>query len=257
MPAPRRINRVEHRHRKPLPVTPRPTYAVLPTLGRECLAGCVNSILPQVETMFMIKTEDFTTPDIDTRYADRMSFITDLSRPRNISKWWNIGITAATAYAKIFGHQEFNILVINDDIVACPQLVSVLDAGMRGQHPAVKDVSPPGARPVLAYPDNYPPYNRATFHDTPGQVQLSTRISGWCFMLRGEEGLMADERMAWWYSDDMLDWQARQRGGAVMVPGCPVVHLSPGELTAASPELTAQTHRDRQVFLSIWGGTPH
>lgn len=238
-------------------MTARPTYAVLPTLGRDCLAGCVESVLPQVEALFVIKTEDFDFPGTGSQYGDRISFIDDLVRPKNISRWWNIGITAATAYARVFGHREFNVLVINDDIVAPGNLVSTLDAGMRGQHGAVEHVSPIGARPVLAYPDNYPPYNRATFHDTPGQVQISTRISGWCFMLRGEAGITADEQFEWWYGDDDLDWRCRKSGGAVMVPGCPVEHLTPGKLTGESSELTARTHVDRQLFFTKWSATPH
>jgi hypothetical protein len=236
-----------------MPVTARPTYAVVPSLGRECLADCLASLLPQVDVLFLVKTADFTMPDVDPAYAARLSFIDDLVQPKSISRWWNEGITASTAYALAFGQGQFNVLVVNDDVVACPQLVSALDAGLRQPSPFV----PTTARPVLAYPDNYPPYSRGDFHGAAGQVQLSTRISGWCFMLRGEAGLTADERMLWFYSDDHLDWQAREMGGAVMVPNCPVQHLHPNELTAASPELTAQTHRDREMFRSIWGILPH
>lgn len=238
-------------------MSPRPTYAVVPTMGRECLAGCLDSLLPQVDCLFMVRTEDFTTPQLDTRYADKVSFLHDQVRPKNISRWWNNGIIAATAYARVFGHREFNVLVTNDDIVAAPQLVEVLDAGLRGKHDAVKHSSPPGARPVLAYPDNWPPYNRAGYHGVPGQVQLSTRISGWCFMLRGEAGITADENFEWFFGDDDLDWRCRQLGGAVMVPGCPVEHLHPNELTAASAELSARTHVDRGLFLAKWGALPH
>jgi hypothetical protein len=239
-----------------MPVT-RPTYAVMPSMGRSCLKDALDSLLPQVECLFLVKTEDFTTPGLDPQYADRLSVTDDLRRPKNISRWWNIGITAATAYARVFRQAEFNVLVVNDDIVACPQLVTTLDAGLRGQHDAVRRSSPPGARPVLAYPDNWPPYNRAGFHGTAGQVQLSTRISGWCFMLRGEKGVTADENLAWHYGDDDLDWRCREYGGAVMVPGCAVEHLHPNELTARSAELSARTHVDRGVFLAKWGALPH
>jgi hypothetical protein len=241
----------------PLPVRARPTYAVVPSMGRDCLAGCLESLLPQVEALFLIKTEDFTVPDVETRTADRLSVIDDLRRPKNISRWWNIGITAATAYARVFGQQEFNVLVVNDDIVAGDRLVEYLDRGMRGGLAASPVPVPPGVRPVLAYPDNWPPYNRATFHDTPGGVELSTRISGWCFMLRGEAGITADEQFEWFYGDDDLDWRCRREGGAVMVPGCPVEHLYPNELTSRSAELSARTHIDRQLFAAKWGALPH
>jgi hypothetical protein len=235
---------------------PRPTYAVVPSLGRDCLTGCLDSLLPQVDVLFLVKTEDFAVPDTGPQHADRLSYIIDTTRPKNISRWWNLGITAATAYARVFGQREFNVLIVNDDVIACPQLVSALDHGLRDMI-EVNGGPPPGSRPVLAYPDNYPPYSRAGFHGTPGPVQLSTRISGWCFMIRGESGLMADERFEWFYGDDDLDWTARTRGGAVMVPYCPVEHLYPNQLTAASPELSARTHADRDLFRVKWGTLPH
>lgn len=235
----------------------RPTFAVVPSLGRECLAGCLESLLPQVDVLFLVRTAEFEVPAVDPQYADRLSFFDDFKSPKNISRWWNEGMTAATAYAKILGHVQYNVLVVNDDVVAPPHLAEALDAGLRGGHQAVKAVAPPGARPVLAYPDNWPPYNRATYHGTPGGVQLSTRISGWCFMLRGEAGIFADERFEWFYGDDDLDWTARARGGAVMVPGCAVEHLFPNQLTAASAELSARTHVDRNAFQAKWGALPH
>jgi GT2 family glycosyltransferase len=229
-----------------------PTYAVVPSSGRECLTGCLVSLLDQVDTLFLIRTEEFSVPDIKTT---KLSFITDTTQPKNISRWWNLGITAAASYARAFRQSEWNVLVVNDDVVACPQLVSALDSGMRGGDMTYDD--PRGdARPVLAYPDNYPPYNRAGFHGTPGQVQLSTRLSGWCFMLRGEVNMLADEQFQWHFGDDDLDWRAREQGGAVMVPGCPVEHLHPNESTEASPELTARTHIDRQLFAAKWGALP-
>jgi GT2 family glycosyltransferase len=229
-----------------------PTYAVVPSAGRECLDGCLNHLLPQVDTLFLIRTEEFGLPDIDT---DKLSFITDTASPRNISRWWNLGITAAASYAKAFRQEEWNVLIVNDDVLAGANLTEYLDHGLRSMNSDAGG-PPPGARPVLAYPDNYPPYGRTEFHTAPGQVQLSTRISGWCFMLRGEVNLLADEQFQWHFGDDDLDWRAREQGGAVMVPFCPVKHLHPNESTEASPELTARTHVDRQLFYDKWSVLP-
>jgi hypothetical protein len=76
-------------------------------------------------------------------------------------------------------------------------------------------------------------------------------------MLRGESELRLDESMAWWYSDDDLDWQARQQGGALLVPGIPVQHLCPNGSTNERPELQEQAGRDRQTFITKWGKAPH
>lgn len=228
-----------------------PTYAVIPSGGRDCLYDGLKALLPQVDTLFLVRTEEFGFRPFWSFLDSKMSFIDDFEQPKNISRWWNYGITAAAQYARAFSQPEWNVLIVNDDVIPCAQLVQSLDAGLRTQ------TMYPGSRPVLAYPDNYPPYSRWGFHTTPGQVQLSTRISGWCFMLRGEVNLLADERLAWFYTDDHLDWRAREQGGAIMVPDCPVEHLHPNELTNASSELTAQTHVDRQTFQRIWGALPH
>jgi hypothetical protein len=220
-----------------------PTYAVLPSLGRECLAGAVDSLLDQVDLIFLVRTEEYSIPV--TRDPAKVIVIDDQTRPRNIQRWWNLGLTAAAARARMLHQEQWNVLVVNDDIVACPQLTAILGPAMRT------------TTAVLAYPDNTPPGNRWVLHTAPGAVDTTTRISGWCFMIRGESGLRADEQFQWWYGDDDIDWRARSEGGALMVPGCAVVHLYPGGTTNASPELTARTQLDRMLFMAKWAGTPH
>jgi hypothetical protein len=239
----------------------RPTYAVVPSMGRDCLKDCLRSLLGQVTTLFLIKTEDFT-PDLSgIPGTDRIAFISDLHRPRNISRWWNVGLNAAEQGARAFRQPEWNVLIVNDDVIACPQLTGTLNQAMRDRV-IVGDTQGQAAQalrecdPVLAYPDNFRG-DRCTFHRTPGAVDLTTRISGWCFMLRGETGIRTDEQFQWFYGDDDLDWTCRARGGALMVPGCAVEHLHPNELTAASAELSARTHIDRQLFTDKWQTLPH
>jgi hypothetical protein len=62
--------------------------------------------------------------------------------------------------------------------------------------------------------------------------------------------------MAWWYSDDSLDWTARERGGALLVPGLAVEHRCPNVSTSERPELKTQTGLDRETFRKKWGRTP-
>lgn len=233
-----------------------PTYAVVPSLGRECLQRCLDSLLPQVDVLVLVQTADFQSPVwVD---GGKLAMIKDLSEPKNIHRWWNLGIDTAASYARMKGQSQWNVLIVNDDVISPPHLVETLDAGMRereinGQYfPLLR-----ARNPVLAYPDNFSG-DRCVLNRTAGPVDLTTRISGWCFMIRGESGLRAEESLLWWYGDDHLDWQAREMGGALMVPGCKVEHLYPGQLTGASEELTAQTHRDRRMFEFLWSGrTPH
>jgi hypothetical protein len=62
--------------------------------------------------------------------------------------------------------------------------------------------------------------------------------------------------MAWWYGDDDLDWEAREKGGALLVPGIPVEHRDPNGAMRDRPELHAQAGRDRATFKAKWGRTP-
>lgn len=229
-----------------------PTYAVMPTFGRPSFGPAMMSILKQIEHAFVIQTRQFTWTS-----GERVSVIEDFEQPRNISRWWNHGIRGATLHARLAGASSWNVLVVNDDIVAPPHLVRTLSAALRlGKLEGFPPDEIAGESPVLAYPDNHVG-DRYALNKAAGPVDLTTRISGWCFMIKGESGLMVDETLEWWYGDDDLDWTAREMGGALMVPGCAVEHLTPGETTSRDAELTARTHVDRQVFERKWNGVPH
>lgn len=229
-----------------------PTFAVIPTFGRPCFEQAAKSVIPQVERTFVIKTQPF-----DMAPGTLVDVVEDYTRPKNISRWWNHGIRGAAVHARLLGATAWNVLVMNDDVIACPHLVRTLSAALRlGKLEGYPADEIENSWPVLAYPDNFVG-DRYALNLNPGPVDLTTRISGWCFMLQGEAHLYADESLEWFYGDDDLDWSARTMGGALMVPGCAVEHLHPNEETARQPELTARTHVDREVFLAKWGRTPH
>jgi len=229
-----------------------PTFAVMPSFGRPCFEQAMKSVIPQVHHTYVIATEPFEfTP------GDYVDVLADFRRPKNIQRWWNRGIDAAAHHASLLGASAWNVLVLNDDVISCPQLVRMLSGALRrGVLEGYPADEIRGETPVLAYPDNHVG-DRYALNKAPGPVDLTTRISGWCFMIKGESGLRTDEQFEWWYGDDDLDWTARTQGGALMVPGCAVEHLSPGETTSRSAELTARTHIDRQLFERKWAGVPH
>lgn len=231
-----------------------PTFAVIPTFGRPCFEKAMKSVIPQVDRTFVIKTDTFEfTPGSLVDTAE------DFIRPKNISRWWNTGLGMAMYHARhTLGASAWNVLVMNDDVIACPHLVKILTQALR--HRTIEGQYSEALRsqvPIIAYPDNFPGFGRFVFHRTAGPVDLTTRMSGWCFMLRGETEITADEQFEWFYGDDDLDWRAREMGGAVMVPHCAVEHLYPNEETARRVELTARTHVDRELFLAKWGRAPH
>lgn len=163
---------------------------------------------------------------------------------RNISRWWNIGLEVAAQHASWLGDAEWNAVVVNDDVVVPAGWVRSLSAAMRST-PA-----------VLAYPDQCGG-RQQVLHSKAEPVDLRLRITGYAYMLRGEAGLRLDESMAWWYSDDDLDWRAREVGGSLLVPGIAVEHRNPNGSMQAHVELEAQAARDRQTFIAKHGKAPH
>lgn len=214
--------------------------AVIPTRNRhEMLADCINSVVDQVDRVIVI--DNGSDPQVDPDpWQGKVGVLYVALDPPNISMFWNIGLSVA---AQASPTDEWDVAVLNDDVVVPPGWVDTLSVRMRA------------TSAVLAYPDQAG--GRAEIlHTVPGPVPLGQRITGYAFMLRGELDLRADESMAWWFSDDSLDWEARQRGGSLLVPGIPVQHRAPDVQTNARPELVEQTRRDRETFINRWGKAP-
>ena len=73
-----------------------PVYAVVPSYGRPCLKECLNSLITQVDLLFLIQTKAFSIPP----HPKLICLGWDNSRELNISEWWNMGIEAAGRQAK-------------------------------------------------------------------------------------------------------------------------------------------------------------
>lgn len=156
-------------------------------------------------------------------------------REKNISKWWNLGLTFVDGWV---GHEDYVVAVLNDDVRVSSMFVQQL-AG------AIKFHDVP-----LAYPDVYGLGRDFVCKDIPG----GPRMSGFAFALRGSAGIRADESLAWWYGDNDIDWQARQLGGTVSVGHLNVQHLYANSTTVG--ELAEQAGRDRETFVKKWGQAP-
>lgn len=226
-----------------------PTYAVIPTRDRAFMLGdCLASLKSQVSGIVVVDNnmkEDGILGSGKWLYAPSIVAIKCSDDPPNISKLWNAGLYTATDLAHASSRQpEFNLLVVNDDVICPPNLVATLSDAMRA------------TSAVLAYPDQHGG-TQTILHKEPKPVPLETRITGYAFMLRGETDIWLDESLVWWYGDDDLDWRCRTIGGSLLVPGCAVEHRAPNVQTNADPRLVAQTAVDRQTFLHKWGMTPH
>ncbi len=208
---------------------PIPTYAVIPTEGRPCMYDCVYAVRRQATDTVLVATNGY---QYNGTYP--VSVIEDADPVPNISRWWNLGLIAAQAKAQVRGQDRWNVLVINDDTIMGPGSVAKLAEGLRAW----------GDRAQMAFPGAW---------DQLFTEPNSDRVTGWCFMLRGEGGLRMDEELKWWTSDNSADWDARRMGGTAMVTGVDHQHLHPNGYTVARPDLTEQAGRDMELFVQKWG----
>jgi hypothetical protein len=218
--------------------------AVIPTRDRhDMLADCINSVVDQVDRVIVV--DNLSDPPIDPDpWHGKVGVVAIPLDPPNISTLWNVGLALADAQAHQASADRWDIAVLNSDVTVPPGWIDGLSTAMRSG-PA-----------VLAYPDQHGG-RRQILHTKAEPVDLRTRITGYAYLLRGEAGLRLDESMAWWYSDDSLDWVAREKGGALLVPGLAVEHRCPNGSMYERPELQTQAARDRETFRAKWGRTPH
>jgi hypothetical protein len=154
-----------------------PVYAVTPSDGRDCLRGCLDSLLPQVDLLFLVANAPFPV-DVHPKLVGLPWY----GHERNIPAWWNTGLKAAAMTARAGGRTEWDVLVTNDDIVAPPGLVRELSEGLRsGQVDATVPWKDPAWRGSSVCP------GRADLAYSYS-VARGGHITGECFMLRGETG---------------------------------------------------------------------
>lgn len=226
-----------------------PRYAVVPTHNRhDQLAALIKALGPQCDHILII--DNASTPPVTSMWLAVASgftntvVIVDDEQPPNLSRLWNRGIDLAALGARVFGKPAWDVAVLNDDAVVPPDWWDNVSGAMRGLGMMAACADPRG---VLG-----PSQVRIFRGDAP--CSTSTRLAGWAFMLRGEAQLRADERLRWWYGDDLLSLQARNLGGLVHVGGVAVGNVFADQSTVGV--LAEQAGRDRQTFIDITGRQP-
>lgn len=218
------------------------TFAVIPTKDRTAmLRTCIESLRDQVEKIVIINThpEGVQAWPEEDKVVEIPCYVSE-DNPPNISYWWNLGMDCVDVLAEDL--DEWNILVVNDDLIAFSGLVEKLSTAMRD------------TTAVLASPNQSG--ESLIFQGEDSLMDYDTRLTGYIYMLRGERHIRIDESLKWWWSDTDLDYRARKLGGAVKVPHCPVVHLDPNGYTTRDPYLNRQTLLDRETFIQKWGLAP-
>jgi hypothetical protein len=162
--------------------------------------------------------------------------IRDEEQPPNLARFWNLMFDRCAELAKTTSPgiaPQWNIAVLNDDAVVPAGWYDACADGLLQTGAIIAHTNP--TSPALL---------KRLFHNP------NNRMCPHAFVIRGEVGLRADESMKWWYQDTDLDFQARQLGGVLSVPGPRVVN-SLANSTTVGP-LAEQAEKDRAVFEGKW-----
>lgn len=216
-----------------------PRYGIIPTHNRPGkLRALVTSLAEQADTIVIV--DNASDPPLDialfTVGGDRVEIIRDEEQPPNLARFWNLMFDRCAELAKDRGHDVYDVAVLNDDSIVPAGWYDACAAGLRGHETA-----------VIAHTTRTTPRFRTDLDSVPGN-----RMTPHAFVVRGEAGLRADERMRWWYQDSDLELQARLAGGVLSVDGPQVIN-SLANTTTVGP-LAEQAGRDRQVFEQKWSG---
>lgn len=220
-----------------------PRVAVCATHNRPAeLARLLDAIAPQCDAVVVVDNASDPPVRVLPLFGERMRVhvIRDEEQPPNLSRLWNVGLDAARDYVRGGDYIGHDVAVLNDDAVPPPGWWDAVSGAMR-LHGADAACSDPF--------DTLSPGAVRVWHaDAP--MSVTTRLAGWAMMLRGEwPGARFDERLRWWFSDDLLSLHARQAGGLVHVGGYPV--LNTGANSSTRGALAEQAGRDRRTFVDI------
>lgn len=232
---------------------PTPRTALITTHNRP---GHLRSLVTQLdEQLYDVRlprgviavVDNASNPPVDRVELEDVAPRSDIvivrvpDQPPNLYRLWNVGLDTLADLAAGLFHGVYDVAVLNDDAVLPPGWYGAVSAALR-EWPA-----------AAASGDAYGTLHGPLFSTAMGGA-LVHRMCPWAFVTRGELSLRADERFAWWWGDTHFEWQARQRGGVVVIPGYRVENTLANSTTVG--ELAEQAGRDRETFVKIWGYAP-
>lgn len=225
------------------PVIPR--IAVITAHNRqELLLECIASMSTQVDRIIVI--DNASDPPIRVpRDAHRnvVLVVRDPQQPPNLSRLWNRGLELADYAAQAVSAEQWDVGVFGDDVIVPEDWWRRVGTAIR-IHGCVAGAT----HGILPQPVDI--VKRKIDHD------ITSRMPGWAWMLRGESSMRLDENLRWWWGDTDLDWRCREAGGVVIAAGPIAVNQRPNEFTVSKPELTHQAGLDRTTFAAKWGRLP-
>lgn len=231
-------------------------YAVVATHDRpKELARLVEALKAQCDHIVII--DNASTPPVEAQtdwvaafsppaegHVRSVAILRDPEQPPNLSRLWNMGLDHVESAAVARRHEKWDVAVFNDDAIVPPGWFDTVSAGLRSPLDC-------GPGPAACCTHTYGEPARAPLMKIIPDGDLFNRMCPWAFVMRGELGLRYDERLRWWWSDTLLDWNLRRAGGVMSVPGPQVVNELANESTVGV--LAEQAGRDRAMFEQITG----
>lgn len=221
-----------------------PRYLIFPTRNRhEWVGPLITTMGPQCDAILML--DNGSDPPVgkwletQPQPACPVHVIDDDEQPPNIARFFNILFDRAEKVARAAGAERWDVAVVNDDTLIPAGWLDIVATSLREHLTAVAAHT---GGPLTTIKTPY--LMRELSND--GQ-----RMCPHAFVIRGEVGLRADESMRWWYQDTDLDWQARQAGGVLSVPGPRATNALAGQSTVGP--MLEQSRRDEATFLAKWG----
>lgn len=216
-------------------------HAVVLTHNRpDQVRQTLTQIAPQCDRVLVL--DNASWPPLDADYLPpNVRVWYDDTQPPNLAALWNRGLDAVANWET--GSDRWEVALLCDDVDVPPDWYQRVSSGLREHAAAAASThqAQPIATPIVK---------------TAPDTDLWNRMCGWAFILAGETRLRADESMRWWWLDTTMDFEARQSGGMVLVPGPIAVNRHPNGWTNAKPELAMQAARDREAFIARWGSAP-
>lgn len=212
-------------------------FAVVPTTGRECLRRCVQAISPQIDHLIVV-AHNWVPPE-QMFNPQTVTVIPYKASLPNISTMWNLGLDTAEALA---AGEEHYVAVLNDDAIVPADWFERLHSAMEDSGASAGSVARVRGldAPIL--------------HKEQVAINWKMRMAGYAFMLNGQHEVRANEILRWYYTDDYIDFIARERGGTLVIPEPQIIHLYPTQSTKGA--LLKQAKKDQHTFFQIWRTLP-
>jgi hypothetical protein len=223
-------------------------YAVIPTHNRpEHLGRLVGQLA--VSCDYIMVVDNASTPAVDPLkllsfalpHTPALHVIRDEEQPPNLARLWNVALAEIARLEAAKGSTSWDVAILNDD-------VELPDGWYNHMAQALR------THDVLAVSGDAYGHVREPLLRRDKHNNLMTRMCPWAFVIRGECGVEADEKLRWWWQDTDIEWRLAIAGGVLVLPG--FVAKNVGANSSTVGVLAEQAGRDRATFAAKWNFVP-